>query len=87
MSTSTEIEHPEEADHRPSETCIGCGITLYAEVLKTPAGHYVGTWCNNVESTEIPGMGCGPHDRWSDYYATAEEAQKALNEGSWIPAF
>ena len=77
--------HQEKEVH--SETCIGCGITLEAQVLNTPAGHYVGTWCNNVNSPEIPGMGCGPHDRWSHYYPTAEAAQTALDGGSWIPRY
>jgi hypothetical protein len=76
----------EQVTETHSETCIGCGAELVAEVLHTPAGHYVGTWCNNVESTEIPGMGCGPHSRWSDYYPSHEEADAALNRGTWVPA-
>jgi hypothetical protein len=83
MSASTPEIEPEDL----TETCVGCGTTLTAEVLKTPAGHYVGTWCNNVESSEIPGMGCGPHARWSTYYPTHEDAQKALDEGNWIPRY
>jgi len=70
-----------------SETCVGCGIELQAEVLKTPAGHYIGTFCRNEKSQEIPGMGCGPHDRWSSYYGSEEEAQAALDRGSWVPRF
>jgi hypothetical protein len=76
----------EDETHDHSETCVGCRIELFARVLKTPAGYYIGTQCDNPDG-EIPGMGCGPHSRWSDYYPNEEDAQSALDAGCWIPRF
>ena len=49
-------------------TC--CGEVLPFQVLHTPAGYYVGTFCN----------ACGPHSRETDYFKTNKEAEHALTE-------
>ena len=41
-------------------------------VYSTPAGYYVGTYCD-----------CGPYSRESDYFPTREVAQKALDSGAY----
>lgn len=48
--------------------CPDCHVKLVLEVLKSPAGYYIGTMCN-----------CGPYSRESDYYKTGEEAKFALD--------
>lgn len=50
-----------------SPTCPDCGVTPELGVYSTPAGYYVGTYCN-----------CGPYSRESDYYRTRAEAEVAL---------
>lgn len=47
-------------------TC--CGKVLPFKVLHTPAGYYVGTFCDS----------CGPYSRETDYFGTREGAEKAL---------
>lgn len=56
----------------PSE-CPDCHTKLELQVLMSPAGYYIGTWCM-----------CGPYSRGSDYYATREEAQRDLDDNSWL---
>jgi hypothetical protein len=55
-------------------TCPDCGITPDFEVLLSGGGWYIGTMCN-----------CGPYTRESEYYATPESAQGALDANlvSW----
>lgn len=53
------------------DTC--CGVTLQLQVLRSNAGYYVGTQCNE----------CGPYSRESGYYETREAADKALKTGSF----
>jgi hypothetical protein len=43
------------------------------EVLRSAAGYYIGTQCE-----------CGPYSRESGYYRTYEEAESALNSGSFF---
>jgi hypothetical protein len=54
------------------KTCPDCGITVSPEVLSSAAGHYVGTRCN-----------CGPYTRESGYYVYAQNAQDALDAGTY----
>ena len=53
-------------------TCEDCKVVLTLDVHMSPAGHYVGTYCN-----------CGPYTRESGYYRTREKAQAALNAGGF----
>lgn len=55
-------------------TCPHCGIAPDMQVYLSGGGWYIGTWCN-----------CGPYTRESEYYATPESAQGALDSGlvSW----
>jgi len=57
-----------------SPTCLDCGETVTLDVHSTPAGYYVGTWCN-----------CGPYSRESVYYASREQAEADLRSGEWVP--
>jgi hypothetical protein len=54
-----------------SNKCPDCGSELKPEVMKSPAGYYIGTWCC-----------CGPYSRESHYYRTREEAQRDLERGT-----
>jgi hypothetical protein len=48
------------------------GFTLPVKVLQSAAGYYIGTWDD------------GPFSRESvEYYATEDEAQDALDSGTW----
>lgn len=51
--------------------CPDCKIKLKLEVLQTPAGYYIGTYCN-----------CGPYSRESHYYRTREKAYQDLENGT-----
>lgn len=53
-----------------SPMCDECGVTPELDVYSTPAGYYVGTYCN-----------CGPFSRESGYYPTYDAAKKALDSG------
>jgi len=48
-------------------TC--CDKVLEFQVLNTPAGYYVGTFCDT----------CGPYSRETGYFPTMEDAQKVLD--------
>jgi hypothetical protein len=61
---------PGEIGHIDSE-CMDCGNHLPAKVLKSGAGYYIGTFCNNH----------GPYSRESGYYPTREAAQDDLEKG------
>ena len=50
--------------------CEDCGMNLDMQVLHSPAGYYIGTYCIN----------CGPHSRDSPYTQDKEEAW------SWLSA-
>lgn len=50
--------------------CEDCGTLMYNRVLCTWAGYYIGKACD-----------CGYYSRESDYYNTAKEAERALQEG------
>lgn len=52
--------------------CPDCGAPLPLKALHSPAGYYVGRWCDN----------CGPYERVSaSYYATFDEAEAVLKSG------
>jgi len=55
-----------------SPKCSDCGLTPQLQICRSMAGYYVGTYCE-----------CGPYSRESDYYKTAEQAQKALDSGEF----
>ena len=50
-----------------------CGEKLEPQVCKSPAGYYVGYWCDED----------GPFSRESGYYRTREEAERALKVGDY----
>ena len=50
--------------------CPECRMTPPLEVFESPAGYYIGTYCD-----------CGPYSRESDYYKTRKEAEDALKSG------
>ena len=45
-----------------------CGYIMNLSVLKTPAGYYLGFFCEN----------CGPYSRETEYYKDREEAENDL---------
>lgn len=47
--------------------CSDCKVILVERVCYSPAGYYIGTYCN-----------CGRYSRESHYYRTQEAAQAAL---------
>jgi hypothetical protein len=53
-------------------TCGDCGVTPKLDVYRSPAGHYIGTYCS-----------CGPYSRESNYYKTRELAEAALKAGGF----
>lgn len=64
----------------PGET-VATGAPVYCEecktaakmgVYKSPAGHYIGYYCN-----------CGPYSRESEYYPTRETALYAWKTGDF----
>lgn len=54
-------------------TCPDCHEEMPIIVLRSGAGHYIGTSCPN----------CGPYSRESGYYPNLETAQKALEQGAY----
>lgn len=52
--------------------CDVCQKMPRLAVQHSMAGFYVGTWCD-----------CGPYSRESDYYPTREDAQTALDTGTY----
>jgi hypothetical protein len=52
------------------KTCPNCGVMPQLQVLYSPAGYYIGTYCN-----------CGSYSRESGYYRTREAAEAALKKG------
>lgn len=56
--------------------CYSCGRELSLSVLKSGAGYYIGTACND----------CGPNTRESErYWKKREDAENALSTGKWVP--
>lgn len=51
---------------------VCCGVKMEIRVLRSAAGYYVGTRCNECGS---------PNSRESGYYKTALDADKALKGG------
>jgi hypothetical protein len=47
-----------------SQVCPDCKLRVELEVLNTPAGFYIGAWCN-----------CGPYCRETSYFPTREAAE------------
>ena len=60
------------ANGAPS-TCPECRTELGNQVLRSAAGFYIGTRCE-----------CGPYSRESGYYRTEQEAQRALDTGTFV---
>lgn len=58
---------PEEIGHIDTK-CDICHTELPAQVLKSGAGYYIGTFCPKD----------GPYSRESGYYGSREEATKSL---------
>jgi hypothetical protein len=52
--------------------CSDCGDVLELQICSSPAGFYIGTYCQ-----------CGPYSRESDYYRTRELAEVALKAGGF----
>jgi len=50
-----------------SDVCSDCKVKLVERVCFSPAGYYIGTYCD-----------CGPYSRESHYYRTQEAARAAL---------
>lgn len=55
-----------------SRPCDDCGAPPAVEVCRSAAGHYIGQWCR-----------CGPRGRLSGYFASKEEARRALESGEF----
>jgi len=64
---------PGECVNNSQTACMECSTSLGIQVLCSAAGYYVGFFCSH----------CGPYSRESGYYATHEEAEHALNNGSY----
>jgi hypothetical protein len=63
---------PGEVGHINTK-CKFCGEFLPAQVLRSGAGWYIGTYCSN----------CGPYSRESGYYRTEADAESALEKGTF----
>jgi hypothetical protein len=64
---------PGECVNDTKTTCHECGTGLTIDIQQSAAGYYVGFFCQE----------CGPYSRESGYYRSYEEAEKALNTGSY----
>lgn len=53
---------------RGTVRCPTCRNEMRREVLCTPAGYYVGRYCNH----------CGPYSRESGYFSEREHAEQEL---------
>jgi len=51
-----------------SPTCPECGVSVRMGIYHSPAGYYIGTYCN-----------CGPYSRETGYYPTREKAQEVFD--------
>ncbi len=73
ISGGNEMVMPKETILLGGErTCPDCGVTPEIGVYHSPAGYYVGTYCN-----------CGPYSRESGYYKTQSLALAALQNGDY----
>lgn len=54
------------------KTCPDCKVTLKMNIYWSPAGYYIGTFCN-----------CGPYSRESSYYSTEGLAKGTLQNGDF----
>lgn len=54
--------------------CDECKQKLKHEVLHTPAGYYIGTFCPN----------CGPYSRDTCYFQDKETAEALFKSGEWV---
>lgn len=63
------IEGETIATGAPS-VCPDCKHAMELQVLRSAAGHYIGTQCF-----------CGPYSRESGYFPSREKAQVALDKG------
>jgi hypothetical protein len=59
---------PGECVEDTQTVCMECGAVLDMQVLRSPAGYYIGFFCPR----------CGPYSRESGYYRSREEAETAL---------
>jgi len=60
---------PGETVHSGAQqTCFTCGDFLPFKVLKSPAGWYIGCWCDHH----------GPHSRETMYYANRLDTERDL---------
>lgn len=64
---------PDECVNDTKTICHECGTELSIGVQKSAAGYYVGFWCDR----------CGPYSRESGYYRSHEDAETALNRGTY----
>jgi hypothetical protein len=55
-----------------SPICSDCGVAVKLGVHSSPAGFYIGSYCD-----------CGPYSRESGYYRTREQAEKVLKKGGF----
>lgn len=55
-----------------ADRCPDCKRKIVLTVCSSPAGYYVGAYCD-----------CGPYCRESGYYRTHEQAEKALKSGAY----
>ena len=53
--------------------CNECGCLLMIQVMRSNAGHYIGTGCD-----------CGPYSRESHYYEHREQAEMEFKDGSYL---
>lgn len=76
MNTVNTIDNDPDLDEKEIYRCCSCGRELSLTVLKSGAGFYIGTACND----------CGPNTRESErYWPKRELAQTALDTGKWVP--
>jgi hypothetical protein len=55
-----------------SSICPDCGVKLVPKIMRSAAGHYIGTACN-----------CGPYSRESGYFKSLAVAQTAFEKGGY----
>jgi hypothetical protein len=64
---------PGECVRDVETSCVECGAHLEIQVCKSMAGYHVGFWCGRY----------GPYSRESGYYRSHEDAEEALNRGTY----
>lgn len=64
--------------------CPTCGTQLNMEVLKSPAGYYIGFFCYTTPKDGDDDRFCyGPYSRESGYYRKREQAEAAMKSGQF----